>query len=105
MAKIYELNQTIQRSDSDAWQHWIEDRQISLHASLEGAERKIQSLLDKKIQSIPILKELNPRTTQKHWEEQEDLWKRNRGYFTEATNGGDYDEYPLYTINEITIED
>lgn len=105
MVKIYEVSETVQQSDSDAWCHWLDYAQISLHSTKEGAERKIQSLLNKKIQSIPRLKELNPRTPKKHWEEQEDLWKRNRGYFTEATNGGDYDEYPLYTIKEITIED
>lgn len=105
MEKIYELNQTIQRSDSDCWAHWIEDRQISLHASLEGAEKKIQSLLKKEIDNIPKLRELNPHIPEKHWKEMAQLLSKNRDYFTEANNGGSHAKYPLYTIKEITIED
>jgi hypothetical protein len=105
MQKIYEVSETIQQSDSDAWAHWLEHEQISLHSSLEGAERKIQFLLNKEIDKIPRLKKLNPDFPEKHWEEEKDLLERNRGYFTQATNGGGYREYPLYTIKEITIED
>lgn len=105
MVKIYEVSESIQQCDSDAWQHWIEHEQISLHSSLENAENKIQSLLNKRIAEISKLRELNPGTPEKHWKELAQNLSKNRDYFTQACNGGSYAKYPLFTIKEITIED
>lgn len=103
--KIFQVQETIQNSDSDGWQHWIEHEQISLHSSLENAENKIQTLLNKRIAEISKLRELNPGTPEKHWKELAQNLSKNRDYFTQACNAERFSKYPLYTIKEINLED
>jgi hypothetical protein len=105
MKIFYQVYENIQQSDGDCWAHWIDEKEISYHSTIEGVERKIKSLLDAKIAQIPKLKELNPRSSEESWVEEEELLRNNTSWYTESNNGENYHKGALYDFKKIILED
>jgi hypothetical protein len=105
MKKFYQVYENTQQSDGDCWAHWVEESPISYHSTIEGAERKIKSLLDAQIAQIPKFKELNPHIPEESWLEEEALFKNNAAWYTQDNNGEHHYKGTLYNFKEITLED
>jgi hypothetical protein len=105
MQKLYQVYENTQQSDGDCWAHWIEKTPISYHSTIEGAERKIKSLLDAKIAEIPRLKELNPHSSEESWLAEEEMFRNNASCYTQSNNGENYYKGTLFSFKEIILED
>jgi hypothetical protein len=49
MNLIYQIGKNYWNSDSDGWQHWVDQKVISYHATQEGAQKQIEVLLAKEL--------------------------------------------------------
>lgn len=99
--KIYTVLESIQLSDGDAWSHWRETPIVSYHKTLEGAESKIKKLIDCRVTEL------------QKWDtadiDSKERWINNIinniTYISNKFNGIDMEEYPLYSIGSLEIED
>jgi urate oxidase len=106
---IYRLAKTTQCSDHECWGHWTEEHVVSLHASKEGAEAKIKTLILKDLEKIAYDREESTKSQANkiHFDKKERLRKDNTKEF-QTGNDGHPDEYhieDLYVIREVKIED
>lgn len=99
MKKIYRVSKNYWATDSDGWQNWIDSTIISYHASEEGAKKKIVSLLEKEMLTIPLIRENNPGSD--YADQCIDQYTRN---YLSLYEDGNIDE-PLFFYNPIIVED
>jgi hypothetical protein len=105
MNQIFEVCKTVDRCDSDMWQHWIEEERVSLHMTLAGAEKRVQELRDKAIANIPAIKKLNPHIPEKYWLQEEKSYHNNMNDWPIGDNGHGREDAPYFSIHTIPVED
>ena len=99
---VYQIEKTVQKSDGDDWGQWIEEEAQSLHSSKEGAEKKIQFLLNKEVEKLELAASL---FSFESLEEDKEMLRNNLGLFRTTLNKKEYSKHTLYTIREVTLED
>lgn len=98
--EVFLVTRSVNQTDSDNWQYWVEQRPISYHKTKEGAEVKIKTLLSEEISLLQ--NEHIDNVPDK--EEQINNLINNIVIFIAGTNGFDIEEHTLFTITPILLE-
>lgn len=98
--EVFLVTRSVNQTDSDNWQYWVEQRPISYHKTKEGAEVKIKTLLSEEISLLQ--NEHIDNVPDK--EEQINNLINNIVIFIAGTNGFDTEEHTLFTITPILLE-
>ena len=102
MNQVYEVRKNHSASDSDGWQNWVESNRVTLHASLIGAEAKMQELLAKDLEELEIWDALNPDELSPRYLEEV---KANLRTFGVGDNAKDEAIHPIYFIEPVELLD
>ena len=98
--EVYQIRENFIESDTDGWQHWIESSPLTMHSTVENAQKQIQKLLNELINSIPANRALNPHIEESYYVTKELNYKNN--YFGKDEWGNDE---PVYYVSRIELVD
>lgn len=101
--EVFLVARSVNQTDPEGWQYWVEQRPISYHKTKEGAELKVKNLLSDEISSIQDWLVDNPSYRPQKEQEINDLIN-NIVIFTAGTNGFDTEEHTLFTITPLLLE-
>lgn len=100
---IYIVLENYQDGDGEDWSHWVSQEVKSYHASLEGAQARVQELLEEQIAKIPQLKVFNGHLEESYWERKIADTKRNRTYLCTGSDMENVGEYDWYVIRPVEV--
>ena len=102
--EVYLVAESVNCTDSDSWQYWVEQRPMSYHKTKEGAELKVKSLLSDRIGSIQDWLIDNPEYRLQKEDEINNLIN-NIVILSEGDNGHGAEEHTLFTITPLLLEE
>jgi len=98
---IYKVYENISRSDSDGWQYWVEERIISYHSTIEGAQKKVKNLITLELDRLSCI---DP-SDNFYMESNMSNVSNNNVILPVGNNGEGKEEMELYSITPINVED
>lgn len=102
---FYLVSKSQNTCDSDGWQWWVEECPVSYHASKEGAEAKVQLLIQEQLEHLKGDIPLNPDIPQEYWKVEAQKIADNMLHASIGDNGREREEYELFVITVLLMED
>lgn len=94
------------RSDSDGWQHWIQEYPLSYHITKEGAEARVKKLIDDEFANFnDWLIDYPHYREQGRMKEKLANIARNIIFLPIGDGGRDNEERELFVITPLDVED
>lgn len=99
---LFIVKKNFQTSDSDDYDHWVDESYISFHSSNEKALTKIESLIQDELVILSKTKEMNKHINEEHWQEEEKQLKANKKSFSIGPSKWN-SEKNIYFYNKETL--